>query len=119
MSQSPFVHDRLSDRDLVAEVNRLAGCERHATANLIAALAELDARRLYLGQGCSPMFTYCTQVLHLAEHAAYNRIEAARAARRFPLILTLLGDGCVHLSTVRVLAPHLTEENHSDVLREA
>jgi hypothetical protein len=33
------------------------------------------------------MFTYCTQILHLAEHAAYNRIEAARAARRFPLIL--------------------------------
>ena len=65
------------------------------------------------------MFTYCTQVLHLAEHAAYNRIEAARAARRFPLILTLLGDGCVHLSTVRVLAPHLTQDNHADVLREA
>jgi hypothetical protein len=101
MTPSPFAHDRLSDGELVAEVTRLAGCERQATAHLIAALAELDARRLYLGQGCSSMFTYCTQVLHLAEHAAYNRIEAARAARRFPLILALLGDGCVHLSTVR------------------
>jgi hypothetical protein len=30
---------------------------------------------------------YCTQVLHLAERAAYNRIEAARAARRFPPIM--------------------------------
>jgi hypothetical protein len=79
----------------------------------------MDARRLYLGQGCSSMFTYCTQVLHLAEHAAYNRIEAARAARRFPLIRTLLADGCVHLSAVRLLAPHLTEANHLDVLREA
>ena len=66
MTSSLFVHDRLSDGELVAEVTRLAGCERHATAHLIAALAELDTRRLYLGQGCSSMFTYCTQVLHLA-----------------------------------------------------
>jgi HNH endonuclease len=119
MTQSLFVHDRLSDGELVAEVKRLVGCERQATAHLIAALTALDARRLYLGQGCSSMFTYCTQVLHLAEHAAYNRIEAARAARRFPVILTLLADGSVHLSAVRLLAPHLTPDNHVDVLREA
>jgi hypothetical protein len=97
----------------------IAGCERQATARLIAELAELDARRLYLGQGCSSMFTYYTQVLHLAEHAAYKRIEAARAARRFPVILTRLADGSVHLSAVRLLAPHLTRENHIGVLREA
>jgi hypothetical protein len=69
----------------------------------------LDARRLYLGQGCSSMFTYCTQVLNLAEHAAFNRIEAARVARRFPIIFELLADGRIHLSAVRLLAPHLTE----------
>jgi 5-methylcytosine-specific restriction endonuclease McrA len=119
MTESLLVHDRLSDEQLIAEVRRLAGCETLATARLIAALAELDARRLYLGQGCSSMFTYCTQVLHLAEHAAYNRIEAARAARRFPVILTLLADGCVHLSAVRLMAPHLTQGNHVDVLRQA
>jgi 5-methylcytosine-specific restriction endonuclease McrA len=119
MTESLLIHDHLSDVELVAEVQRLAGCESHATAHLIAALAELDARQLYLGQGCSSMFTYCTQVLHLAEHAAYNRIEAARVARRFPVILTLLAAGSVHLSTVRLLAPHLTPANHADVLHEA
>ena len=41
----------LSDDQLLAEVQRLAVCERHATARLVAALAELDARRLYVGQG--------------------------------------------------------------------
>jgi 5-methylcytosine-specific restriction endonuclease McrA len=85
----------------------------------VSALAELDARRLYLGQGCSSMFTYCTQVLHLAEHAAFNRIEVARATRRYPVILELLADGRIHLSAVRLLAPHLTEANHDSVLREA
>ena len=109
----------LSDSDLVAEVDRLARLERTAIANLVAALAEMDARRLYLGQGCSSMFTYCTQVLHLAEHAAFNRIEAARAARRFPAILDMLADGRIHLSAVRLLAPHLTDANHDVLLKEA
>ena len=62
------------------------------------------------------MFTYCTQVLHLAEHAALNRIEAARAARRFPIILELLADGRIHLSAVRLVAPPLTERNHESLL---
>ena len=109
----------LSDAALLDEVKRLTAGERHATARLIAALGELDARRLYLGEGCSSLFTYCTQVLHLSEHAAYLRIEAARAARRWPDILGLLADGALHLTAVGLLAPHLTLENHERVLAAA
>ena len=119
MNDASLLHEQLPDPELIAEVSRLAASERQATSRLVSALAEFDARRLYLGQGCSSMFTYCTRVLHLAEHAAYNRIEAARAARRFPAILMLLADGRLHLSAVRLLAPHLTDGNHLDVLREA
>jgi hypothetical protein len=57
-------------------VKRLAAGERRATAVLIRSLMELDARRLYLSEGCSSLFTYCTQVLHLSESAAYNRIHS-------------------------------------------
>jgi hypothetical protein len=81
----------LSDAALLAHVGTLAERERHVTAEVIASLAELDARRLYLGAGCSSLFTYCTEVLYLSEHAAYGRIEAARAARRFPLFLNRRG----------------------------
>jgi 5-methylcytosine-specific restriction endonuclease McrA len=119
MNEVSLSHAQLPDPDLIAEVSRLAASEQQATSRLVSAIAEFDGRRLYLAQGCSSMFTYCTRVLHLGEHAAYNRIEAARAARRFPQILTLLADGDVHLSAVRLLAPHLTEANHLDVLREA
>jgi hypothetical protein len=80
---------------------------------------ELDSRRLYLGEGFSSLFTYCTHVLHLSEHAAYNRIEAARAARRFPVILELIAESAVTLTSVRLLAPHLTLQNHQDVLERA
>ena len=90
---------QLSDRDLLTCVQRAAFVERSATKHLIALLGELDARRLYLGEGFSSLFTYCTQALHLSEHATYNRIEAARAARRFPVILELLEAGSITLTT--------------------
>ncbi len=110
---------RLSNQELVARVKHLAQREREVTASLIAHLAELDERRLYLAEGCSSLFTYCTQVLHLSEHAAYGRIEAARAARRFPVVLERLGEGSVTLTTVGLLAPHLTPENHRALLDAA
>src|SRR5687768_4238449 len=98
---------QLSDRDLLAHVHSAAARERDATAQLVALLMELDARRLYLGEGCASLFAYCTQVLHLSEHAAYHRIEAARAARRFPVILERLVDGTVNLTAIGLLAPLL------------
>lgn len=109
----------LTDSQLVDEVKRCARCERDATAHLIAHLAEMDARQLHLGAGCSSLFAYCCEVLRLSEHETYNRIEAARAARRFPIILDQLGDGSLNLTTVRLLAPHLTGANHQELLAEA
>src|SRR5687768_12589133 len=113
-TKQSFAH--LSDNEILAAVKHLATTERRATAALVRSLMELDVRRLYLGEGYSSLFTYCTQALHLAEGAAYNRIEAARTARRFPAILTALEDGAVTLTTVRLVAPHLTTANHQDVL---
>ena len=108
---------QLSDDALLSRVKHLAAREREATALLIAHLAELDGRRLYLGEGCSSLFIYCTQVLHLSEYAAYGRIEVARAARRFPAILERLTEGAVTLTTVGLLAPNLTEANHRELLK--
>ena len=109
----------LSDTELLTAVKRLAAHERHATARLIAHLAEIDARRLYLGEGCSSLFTYCTQVLHLSEHAAYARIEAARAARKFPTILEAIASGALNLTAVTLIAPHLTADNIARVIAAA
>src|SRR5687768_8249889 len=110
---------RLSDDELLSEVKRLAASERAATADLIRSLAEVEARRLHLASGCSSMFGYCTQVLHLSEHAAYARIAAARAAARFPVVMDLLIEGAITLTTVTLLGRHLTDENHAALLESA
>jgi len=109
----------LSDRELLDETTRVVACERRTTAELLALLAELDTRRLYLAEGYSSLFTYCTHHLHLSEPAAYGRITAARAARRFPMILGLLAAGDVTLTTVSLLAARLTDENYEALLSAA
>jgi hypothetical protein len=48
-----------------------------------------------------------------------SRIEAARAARRFPVVLPMLGEGALSLATVRLLSCHLTAENHRELLAAA
>jgi hypothetical protein len=109
----------LSDAELADEMMRLARSERTTTARLIVHLAEFDGRRLYLGAGFRSLFAYCVEVLRLSEHEAYNRIEATRVARRFPAVLDLLGAGSLNLTTVRLLSPHLTDENGAELLAEA
>ena len=109
----------LADGDLVEQVETFARHERGATVQLVAHLAELDARGLYLAIGYGSLFTYCREALLLSEHEAYERIQVARAARRYPLALDLLAQGAVNLTTVRLLAPHLTAENHATLLTSA
>jgi hypothetical protein len=109
----------LSDTDLLFTTRQAAGHERDAMARLVSLLSEVDARRLYLGEGYSSMFAFCTRALYMSEHAAYARIDAARAARRFPEILGGLADGRVSLTTVGLLTPHLTDENFESLLEAA
>ena len=109
----------LSDADLLSTTRLAAGHERNATARLVALLAEVDTRRLFLGEGYSSMFAWCMRALHMSEHAAYARIEAARVARRVPGILERLTDGRMSLTTVGLLAPHLTDENCETLLEAA
>jgi 5-methylcytosine-specific restriction endonuclease McrA len=109
----------LCDRDLLIETQLAASSERRATASLLALMAEVDTRRLYLGEGFSSLFAYSTERLRLSEPAAYSRITAARAARRFPVLFSLLEEGTVSLTTVNLLAAHLTDENHASLLDAA
>ena len=110
----------LSDHDLLTRLLALAGQEREATVELVAHLATLDSRpSVYAAKGYGTLFGYCTQALRLSEDATCNRIGAARACRRFPAILDLLASGELSLTSVRMLGPHLTPENHDSVLARA
>jgi hypothetical protein len=106
----------LTNEQVLERVKALAAGERVATAALIASLAELDARGLYLGEGFPSLFAYCTQALHLSEGGAYNRTQVARAARKWPVIIQMVADGSVTLTAVRLLGGRLTDANHRQLL---
>ena len=108
----------LTDDTLITETTRAAATERSATSHLLTLLIEVERRKLHLSLGHSSMFVFCTRTLRLSEQAAYSRITAARAARRFPAILDGLTDGTLSLSSVGILAPHLTDET-ADAMLEA
>ena len=110
---------RLSDTELVARVKDIASRERADTVLLVAHLAELDTRDVHLRAGHGSLFAYCRGVLALSEQEAYNRIAVARAARRFPVVLEMLEAGAVNLTTVKLLGPLLTPENHRAALESA
>jgi len=110
----------LSDAELLARLPVLAAGERRAIADLIAHLAALRLRpSVYAALGYGTLFAYCRRVLKLSEDAASNRIHAAKACVKFPVVLELLASGELSLSAVRMLRPHLTVENHERILARA
>ena len=56
MSAYSLTH--LSDQDLLAELAVLVTTDRQTTARLLAHIAEVDARELYLPAACSSMHVY-------------------------------------------------------------
>jgi 5-methylcytosine-specific restriction endonuclease McrA len=89
------------------------------TATLIALIAEVDLRRLYLPAGYPSMCAYCVHKMNLPREAALKRIHAARAAREYEAILDALAEGRLHLTAVQLLAPRLTPENADELLAAA
>src|SRR3970040_1359697 len=95
-SVSSYTLSHLADPTLLRALAALVAKDRATTAALLAHLAEVDARRLYLPAAYPSMYAYCVHALGLSEDAAFKRIHAARTARRFPA----LDQGRLHLSAV-------------------
>lgn len=112
-------YQQLSDDELAEALAGLARDERATSLELVRTLMEFDGRQLYLREGYASLFSYCTQILGLEDGAAYNRIEVARLARRCPVVLEALAAGEVTLSSLRVLAPHVTVDNVEALLAAA
>ena len=108
-----------TDDKLLLGLDELVAKNRHNEADLLAYIAEVDHRKLYLDQACSSMFGYCTEVLHFSEAQASHRIHAARAAHAYPVVFEKIRKGELHVAGLCLLAPVLTPENHEELLELA
>lgn len=108
----------LSDRELLAGLPEARAAERTAVAQMIAYLAEVDRRRLYLAEACSSLFSFCVERLGYSENEAQKRIQVARLYQRLPQVLAELENGSIHLTGLFLLAAHLTDANAGSLLGE-
>src|SRR5882672_955830 len=109
----------VGDQVLLRQLASLVAQDRTTTAEILAHIAEVDARKLYLPAAYPSMYAYCVGELRLSEDAAYKRIQAARAARQFPAIFDAVAAGRLHLTAVGLLAPYLTPGNADELLKTA
>jgi len=91
----------------------------YTAARLLELLIVVMRRKLYRGQGYSTIHAYCVRGRHMAEFAAFKRVQAAKAAARHPVILSMVADGRLHLTAILMLAPHLNRPDAEALLHEA
>lgn len=109
----------LSDEELERGLRFLRDREKRDLVRLLAHLAEYDRRRLPQKAGHDSTFIFCVRSLRYDEADAYRRVHAARAARRYPGILSSIADGSLTLTSILLLMPILNDDNQGALLREA
>jgi hypothetical protein len=119
MMKSRTAVQSLSSSQLLSATRELVQRSRGTEADLLEHLGEIDERKLYLDGPFPSMFAFCVGEYGFSEDVAYQRIAVARAARRLPALLEAMRSGRVHLTGLRLLAPHLNLENVAQVLAEA
>src|SRR5258706_16268153 len=116
---NPYALSHRSDHALLRDLTALVSQDRATTATLLAHLAEMDHRRLYRPAAYESMYAYCVGELHMSEDTAYKRIQAARAAKKFPALFPAVADGKLHLTALVLLAPDLTADTAGRPIAEA
>ena len=114
-----FSLTHLSNEVLDRELPTKAARRKSATAEELAYIAEFDERKRFLPAAYESMLAYCVGELGLSRDEAKQRIHIARAGRRCPGVFEALEQGQIHLTGLRLLAPHLTPENADDLLSAA
>ncbi|MEZ4651162.1 MAG: HNH endonuclease signature motif containing protein [Candidatus Eisenbacteria bacterium] len=93
--------------------------EHRASVTVLDVLGEIDHRNLYLDQGYSSLFDFCTRRWNYSNATAARYIAAARAAARYPIVRSMLLDRRLTVCGVARIASSLTPENHRELVSRA
>jgi len=68
------------DRDLLDRLDATMARKRITTAELLAAIGEVEARRLHADKGYETIFDYCVNELRMDDDELAGKVIAARVA---------------------------------------
>src|SRR5450432_3224082 len=105
----------VGNEELVAALFVLVRRENDLMSDLLAHLAELDERRLYLDLGFTSLFAYCTEALGFCKSSSGRRIAVARVCKKYPDAFARVARGELQLSLLSLLSPHLNTENAAEL----
>jgi len=92
--------ENLTNKELIERIEILRSKERSIILKFLIHLGELDRRGIYLEQGYSSLFDFCTRKLGYSDGSAYRRVESARCIRNHPELGGSFLKGEVSLSTM-------------------
>ncbi len=112
-------YKQLSAPALEQRLGVLLSRDRRNLAEILVCIGVIESRKHFVPAGYPTMHAYCVGVFHMSSDEAYKRVRAARAGRRFPIILHAIADGRVHLTAVALLAKRLTRTNVAELVEAA
>lgn len=110
---------KLTDDELKASLKALVKAERNRSVDILKHLNEMDRRKVAENSGFPSLFDYCVRELRYVNGTAARLIHAARAAKKYEILYKTMGRGLLSVTTVSMLAPHLTWANHRRLVRVA
>lgn len=117
MNRAPIALSRLSNRQVIQKGDRAVRSRHELAVEIIDCLIEIERRSLYLKEGYSSLFSYCTRRWNYSPPKAGRTIAAARCVNAFPAVRTLLVERKITLCGVSRIAGILTAENCEELLR--
>lgn len=116
--QAFFELSAKTNTEILLGIRNIAHKEQKLKAEFLVYLNEVDERKIYAREGYSSLFSFLTEHLRYAESSALKRIHVARKVKLFPQIYSLVEEGKVSLSSLELVARHLTPENSASLLGE-
>ncbi len=108
----------MTDKELLTHLSALSQKQAEVESDIIANLVEVERRSLHLKKAYRSLFEFVFDFLKCSEATASRRVAVTRAAAKFPVILGMIREQRVTLTSLALVAPHLSEENHQILLQK-
>ncbi len=109
---------KLSNHEIIRRGDRAVRCRHELAIEILDCLVEIEGRSIFLKEGYSSLFDYCTRRWHYSPPKAGRFIAAARCIKNFSAVRNLLSQRRITLCGVSRIAGILTDENADRIVRE-
>ncbi len=109
---------RLSNQQIIRRGDQAVQSEQELAIAILDYLNEIEQRSLFLTEGYSSMWSYCTCRWKYSPSKAGRFIAAARCVKKFPAVRALLTARKITVCGVAMIARLLSKDNAGELLLE-